>query len=55
MASEKKPMISVKMKILADQKTREDIYNAYELFNEQVKIFEEFLLLFQQQDYYFKD
>lgn len=55
MASEKKPMISVNMKILTDLKTREDICNAYELFNEQVKLFEEFLLLFQQQDYYFKD
>ena len=55
MASGKKPIISVKMKVLADQTTRENINNAYELFNEQVKIFEEFFLLFQQRDYYFKD
>ncbi len=47
--------ISVKLKIIADKDTKKKVLESHKLFNKYVKMFEEFLLLAQGKDYYYKD
>lgn len=47
--------ISVKLKMIADNDTKAKIYEAYSLYNESIKMFEDFFIMAQQKDYYYKD
>ena len=42
MAKDRGATISIKMKVIADKQTKEDIFQAHKFFNENVKKFEEF-------------
>lgn len=47
--------ISIQMKVIADRDTKQKIERAHVLFNEKVRLFEEFLLLARARDYYYTD
>ncbi|GEM_PF-6264100 len=47
--------ISIKLKAVLDKTTKDKIKNAHILFNNNVRVFEEFLLLAQGKDYYYED
>ena len=48
-------VLSIKLKAIETDQVKDQIENAHKVFNDNVKIFEQFLLLIQQKDYYYLD